>query len=79
MRKKMKYQTLYGMSSVEVFRVGSVIQRHMRVTSAVVKAIATALDISRLDYCNSLFHNAFKDITKLQRVQNCFIDIVSSL
>ncbi len=39
---------------------------------SIAKTIATALVASRLDYCDSLFHNiAIKDITKLQRVQNC--------
>ena len=33
------------------------------------KTIATALVTSRLDYCNSLFHNiAIKDITKLSKL-----------
>ena len=33
--------------------------------------IATALVTSRLDYCNSIFHNiVFKDVTNLERVQN---------
>ena len=34
--------------------------------------IAVALVSSKLDYCNSLFHNMpVKDIARLQRVQNC--------
>ena len=34
--------------------------------------IATAVVSSRLDYCNSLYHNiALKDIMKVQHVQNC--------
>ena len=33
---------------------------------------------SRLDYCNSLFHNiAIKDITKLQRIQTCLARVVT--
>ena len=37
-----------------------------------VKHIAVALVRSKLDYCNSLFHNMpEKDIARLQRVQNC--------
>jgi len=37
-----------------------------------LKTIATALVTSRLDYCKSFFQNiVFKDITKLQSVQNC--------
>ena len=44
----------------------------------VAKTIATALVSSRLDYCNSLLHNiAIKDITKLQRVQNCLARVVT--
>ena len=40
--------------------------------------IATALVASRLDYCNSLVYNiTFKDITKLQPVQNCLAWIVT--
>ena len=36
------------------------------------KQIAVALVSSKLDYCNSLFHNMpEKDIARLQRVQNC--------
>ena len=38
---------------------------------SIAKTISTALVASRLDYCNSLFHNiAIKDATQLQRVQN---------
>ena len=44
----------------------------------VAKTIATALVSSILDYCNSLLHNiAIKDITKLQRVQNCLARVVT--
>ena len=33
---------------------------------------------SRLDYCNSLYHNiALKDILKLQRVQTCLARVVT--
>ena len=36
------------------------------------KQIAVALVSSKLDYCNSLFHNMpEKDIARLQRVRNC--------
>ena len=44
---------------------------------AVAKTIATAL-VSKLDYCNSLYHNiAVKDILKLQHVQNCLGRVVT--
>ena len=52
------------------------IRRYMSLS--VAKTIATALVSSRLDYCNSLLHNiAIKDITKLQRVQNCLTRVVT--
>ena len=39
---------------------------------------ATALVSSRLDYCNSLYHNIdLKDILKLQHVQNCLARVVT--
>ena len=39
-------------------------------SSAVAKTISSALVSSRLDYCNSRYHNiALNDILKLQRVQ----------
>ena len=42
------------------------------------KTMATALVRSRLDYCNSLYHNiALKDILKLHRVQNCLARVVT--
>ena len=42
------------------------------------KQIAVALVSSKLDYCNSLFHNMpEKDIARLQRVQNCFARVVT--
>ena len=42
------------------------------------KGIAIALVVSRLDHCNSLFHNtAIKDITQLQRFQNCLAKVVT--
>ena len=45
---------------------------------AVAKTIATALISSRLDYCNSIYHNvALKDILKLQHVQNCLTRVVT--
>ena len=45
---------------------------------SVDKTIATALVSSRLDYCNSLLYNtAYKDIAKLQRVQNCLARVVT--
>ena len=45
---------------------------------AVAKTIATALVSSRLDYCNSLYHNnAPTDILKLRRVQNCLARVVT--
>ena len=44
---------------------------------SVAKTIATSLVSSRLDYCNSLYHNiALKDM-KLQRVQNCLSWVVT--
>ena len=52
------------------------IRRYMSLS--VAKTIATTLVSSRLDYCNSLLHNiAIKDITKLQRVQNCLARVVT--
>ena len=43
------------------------------------KQIAVALVSSRLDYCNSLFHNIpEKDIARLQRVQNCLARVVTN-
>ena len=45
---------------------------------AVAKTIATALVSSRLDYCNSLYHNiGLNDILKLLRVQNCLSRVVT--
>ena len=42
------------------------------------KQIAVALVISKLDYCNSLFHNMpEKDISRLQCVQNCLARMVT--
>ena len=42
------------------------------------KQIAVALVSSKLDYCNSLFHNMpEKDIARLQRVQNCLARVVT--
>ena len=42
------------------------------------KQIAVALVSSKLDYCNSLFHNMpEKDIAKLQHVQNCLARVVA--
>ena len=42
------------------------------------KQIAVALVSSKLDYCNSLFHNmAEKDIARLQRFQNCLARVVT--
>ena len=42
------------------------------------KQIAVALVSSKLDYCNSLFHNMpGKDIARLQRVQNCLARVVT--
>ena len=52
------------------------IRRYISLSFA--KTIATALVSSILDYCNSLLHNiAIKDITKLQRVQNCLAMVVT--
>ena len=45
---------------------------------SVAKCIAAAQVTSRLNYCNSLFHNiAIKDFTKLQLVQNCLARVVT--
>ena len=42
------------------------------------KQIAVALVSSKLNYCNSLFHNMpEKDIARLQRVQNCLARVVT--
>ena len=42
------------------------------------KQIAGALVSSKLDYCNSLFHNRpEKDLARLQRVQNCLARVVT--
>ena len=52
------------------------IRRYMSLS--VAKTIATALVSCILYYCNSLLHNiAIKDITKLQRVQNCLARVVT--
>jgi hypothetical protein len=51
------------------------IRRHLSMTTA--KALANALVSSRLDYCNSLLYNiAAKDLSRLQRVQNCLARVV---
>ena len=45
------------------------------------KQIAVALVSSKLDYCNSLFHNILlpeKDIARLQCVQNCLARVVTN-
>ena len=42
------------------------------------KQIAVTLVSSKLEYCNSLFHNMPKnDIARLQRVQNCLARVVT--
>ena len=42
------------------------------------KQIAVALVSSKLDYCNSLFHNMpEKEIARLQRVQNCLARVIT--
>ena len=52
------------------------IRRH--ISFPVAKTIANALVSSRLDYCNSLLYNiADKDVSKLQRVQNCLARVVN--
>ena len=44
------------------------------------KQIAVALVSSKLDYCNSLFHNIpEKDIVRLHRVQNCLVRVVITM
>ena len=48
-----------------------------RIPLSVAKAIATALITSRLDYCNSLYNIASKDILKLQCVQDCLARVVT--
>ena len=48
-------------------------------SSDLAKQIAVALVSSKLDYCNSLFHNMpKKDIARLQRVQNCLARVVTN-
>ena len=48
------------------------------ISLAVAKTIVIALVSSKLDYCNSLYHNiALKDILKLQRVENCLARVVT--
>ena len=47
-------------------------------SSYLAKEIAVALVSSKLDYCNSLFHNIpEKDIVRFQRVQNCLARVVT--
>ena len=47
-------------------------------SSDTAKQIAVALVSSKLDYCNSLFHNmSEKDIAKSQRVQKCLARVVT--
>ena len=42
------------------------------------KQIAVALVSSKLDYCNSPFHNMpEKDIARLQHVQNCLARVIT--
>ena len=44
----------------------------------IAKQIVVALVSSKLDYCNSLFHNMpEKDTARLQRVQNCLARVVT--
>ena len=44
------------------------------------KQIAVALVSSKLDYCNSLFHNVpEKHIARLQRVQHCHARVVTKV
>ena len=50
-------------------------RRHIPLSTA--KTISNALISRRLDYCNSLLNNiAKRDISKLQRVQNCLARVV---
>ena len=45
---------------------------------AVAKTIATARVSSKLDYCNSFYHNiSLNDILKLQPVQNCLARVIT--
>ena len=49
-----------------------------RVRKSLAKQIAVALVSSKLDYCNSLFHNMpEKDIARLQCVQNCLAKVLT--
>ena len=49
-----------------------------RIRKSLAKQIAVALVSSKLDYCNSLFHNMpEKDIARLQRFQNCLVKVVT--
>ena len=51
------------------------IRRHIPLSTG--KTISNALISSRLDYCNSLLNNiAKRDLSKLQRVQNCLARVV---
>ena len=55
--------------------------RHIRknLSLDLAKQIAVALASSKLDYCNSLFHNMpEKEIARLQRVQNCLARVVTN-
>lgn len=52
------------------------IRKHLSLPTAT--ALANALVCSRLDYCNSLFNGINgKDLTKLQRIQNCLSRVVT--
>ena len=50
---------------------------HTYIHTYIHKTISNSLISSRFDYCNSLINNIAKqDLSKLQRVQNCFARIV---
>ena len=64
--------------AVAVFIISVIFAVFANMSLSVAKTIATPLVSSILDYCNSLLHNiAIKDITKLQRVQNCLARVVT--
>ena len=47
-------------------------------TAAVTKTIATSLVSSKLDYCNSILYNIpYREINKVQSVQNCLARVVT--
>ena len=73
-----KGMVLYNIQYMVSYHIRDLRRIRRYMSLFVAKTIATALGSSRLDYCNSLLHNiAIKDITKLQRVQNCLARVVT--